>query len=46
MELQGKRIAFLGDSITEGTGVDDRSNRYDNRLLKMCGLAEDRKSVV
>ena len=40
MELQGKRIAFLGDSITEGSGVMDLSNRYDNRLLKMCGLAE------
>ena len=40
MELQGKRIAFLGDSITEGSGVMDKSNRYDNRLLKMCGLAE------
>ena len=40
MELTGKRIAFLGDSITEGSGVLDLSNRYDNRLKEMCGLAE------
>ncbi len=39
MELQGKSIAFLGDSITEGVGVADReNNRYDNVLKKMCGL--------
>ena len=39
MELKGKKIAFLGDSITEGSGVTDLSNRYDNRLFKMCGLS-------
>ena len=39
MELLGKKIAFLGDSITEGTGVSDLSNRYDRRLLRECGLA-------
>lgn len=40
MELKGKKIAFLGDSITEGVGVTDRANcRYDNRLKAMCGLA-------
>ena len=39
MELKGKRIAFLGDSITEGSGVADLSNRYDNRLKETCGLA-------
>ena len=39
MELKGKKIAFLGDSITEGVGVDDIENcRYDNRLKKMLGL--------
>ena len=40
MELQGKRIAFLGDSITEGSGVTDLDNRYDNVLKRICGLAE------
>ncbi len=39
MELNGKIIDFLGDSITEGVGVTDRANnRYDNRLKKMCEL--------
>lgn len=40
MELKGKKIAFLGDSITEGSGVVDLTNRYDNRLFRMCELAE------
>ena len=41
MELKGKIIDFLGDSITEGVGVADRANnRYDNVLKKNCGLAE------
>ena len=41
MELKGKRVIFLGDSITEGAGVTDIANcRYDNRLKKMCGMAE------
>ena len=41
MELKGKKIAFLGDSITEGSGVVDRiNNRYDNVLKRECQLAE------
>ena len=40
MDMKGKRVAFLGDSITEGTGVADRSLRYDNRLKAMWGLSE------
>lgn len=40
MELKGKIIDFLGDSITEGVGVTDRiNNRYDNVLKKNCELA-------
>ena len=40
MELKGKKIAFLGDSITEGSGVTDIANcRYDNRIAKKYGLA-------
>ncbi len=39
MELKGKIINFLGDSITEGVGVTDIENcRYDNRLKRMYGL--------
>ncbi|MBE6549803.1 MAG: SGNH/GDSL hydrolase family protein [Ruminococcaceae bacterium] len=41
MELKGKVINFLGDSITEGAGVSNHAeNRYDNRLKKMYDLAE------
>lgn len=40
MELKGKIIDFLGDSITEGVGVYDIENcRYDNRLHKRFELA-------
>ena len=40
MELKGKTIDFLGDSITEGVGVTDwANNRYDNVLKKSCSLA-------
>ena len=35
MELKGKIIDFIGDSITEGVGVTDKANnRYDNRLCR------------
>ena len=39
MELKGKIIDFLGDSITEGVGVTDRAtNRYDNVMKRRYGL--------
>lgn len=38
MVLKEKAIAFLGDSITEGVGVADLVNRYDNVLKRECGL--------
>lgn len=37
MELAGKKIAFLGDSITEGAGVAQKENIYWNRLAQMSG---------
>lgn len=37
MELKGKKIAFLGDSITEGCGVADIENVYWKRLEKNTG---------
>lgn len=41
MELKGKKIAFLGDSITEGVGVTDRAkNGYPQILKRECELAE------
>ena len=40
MELKGLKVNFLGDSITEGTGVTDRANcSYQNRLAVMCGFS-------
>ena len=39
MELKGKIIDFLGDSITEGVGVTDQNNRYDNIAHRRLGLA-------
>ena len=39
MKLNGLKISFLGDSITEGTGVSDvKNNRYDNILARECGI--------
>ena len=39
MKLEGLTINFLGDSITEGTGVINvAENRYDNRLKRMYNL--------
>ncbi len=39
MKLEGKVIAFLGDSITEGHGVRDIENaRFDHVIQKKCHL--------
>ena len=39
MKLEGLTVNFLGDSITEGTGVINiPENRYDNRLKRMYNL--------
>ena len=38
MELNKKTINFLGDSITEGEGVDDIAYRYDCIIKEQCGL--------
>lgn len=39
MNLEGKIVNFLGDSITEGVGVTDIENeRYDNVIKKICNL--------
>ena len=42
MELKGKKINFLGDSITQGVGVDSPEKIYLNVLKEKCGLAEAR----
>ncbi len=46
MTLEGKKIAFLGDSITEGVGVADQANRYDNVLLRDYGLAATQNQSI
>lgn len=41
MNIQGFKVNFLGDSITEGAGVSDVAGcRYDNRLAAMCQLSK------
>lgn len=37
MELKGKKMAFLGDSITEGVGVEDLNNLYWKRIEQQTG---------
>lgn len=37
MELQGKKIAFLGDSITEGHGVSDPKNYFWKLIERRTG---------
>lgn len=38
MDLKGKTINFLGDSITYGYGTTGPAFRYDTLLAKACGL--------
>ena len=40
MELKGKTINFLGDSITEGRGVEQYGNIYFERIKEKYALAE------
>lgn len=37
MKLEGKKINFLGDSITEGYGVEEEANIYVNRIASRYG---------
>lgn len=37
MELKGKKIIFLGDSITEGFGTSGAACRYVDRIAATCG---------
>ena len=43
MNLQGKKINVLGDSITQGVGVVDPQNAYQNVMGRMVG--EDVQNV-
>lgn len=42
MNLQGKKINVLGDSITQGVGVSSVENAYQNVMGRMVGAAEVR----
>ena len=42
MKLEGKKINFLGDSITEGVGNSCGEARYPELVKKMAGLSEIR----
>ena len=37
MKLEGKKINFLGDSITQGIGVEESCNFYVNRIAERYG---------
>ena len=37
MELKDKKIVFVGDSITEGVGVDFEKNRFCDRIARETG---------
>ena len=40
MELKGKSIVFLGDSITQGVGASGTETRYTDVLVKIAELGE------
>ncbi len=42
MNLEGKKINFLGDSITEGHPLDNKDDIYLNILKRECKLSEAR----
>lgn len=37
MELKGKKVAFLGDSITEGVGASKQENRFTDVFGRLSG---------
>lgn len=39
LNLKGKKINFLGDSITEGVGTSGAPNRYIDLIASMCGAS-------
>lgn len=40
MILKGKKVCFLGDSITQGCGTSDISKRYTDVFKEISGVAE------
>lgn len=46
MNIKGFKVNFLGDSITEGSGVENQENRFDNRIFKMCELSAANRYAI
>lgn len=44
--LNGKKISFLGDSITEGIGASPSSKRYSSVLCALSGAVENNLGVA
>ena len=40
MKLENKRVAFLGDSITEGAGASSAEKKYVRRVKELAGLKD------
>ena len=40
MEIQGKTVAILGDSLTGGYGASDTDKTYHQLIKKWCGIKE------
>ncbi len=45
MELKGKRVAFLGDSITEGSGASEKQYNYVSQFALLSGAQVDNFGV-
>jgi lysophospholipase L1-like esterase len=46
MNANGFIVNFLGDSITEGVGVKDQNNRYDNALANLLNFSKVNRYAV
>ncbi len=46
MKIEGKIINFLGDSITEGIGLDDVKDCYDRVVARKCKTKEIRNYSI
>ncbi len=44
--LKGKKIAFLGDSITLGYGLENREDRFSTVTSKMLGAIEENYGIT
>ena len=45
LDLSGKKVGFLGDSITEGVGANPSSKRYSTVFCQLAGCTEKNMGV-